>query len=197
LQAASLTNVFAWRADTRTAFWKNTRVVSTETGPRQLCSKDRRIDKQETCDWSGNSFEELKQLIAEKVPDGELQHYADTRITVHLDPAKDLPEEDEMAKVWAIQMSSSPAADLYETSLAEQWRKTGCSAEGAPYVLQKLLARLDNPSPPPFDEHSQEGPKLAAAFLDKDCAGARGLSEVEIATLKEIRDRTPPLAPKQ
>ena len=59
-------------------------------------------------------------------------------------------------------------------------------------MLQKLLARLDNPNPPPFDEHSQEGPKLAAAFLDKDCAGARGLSEVEIATLKEDpRPHTP------
>lgn len=41
-------------------------------------------------------------------------------------------------------------------------------------------------------------PKLAAAFLDTDhCTGARGLAEAEIVKLKAIRDRAPPLAPKQ
>jgi hypothetical protein len=48
----------------------------------------------------------------------------------------------------------------------------------------------------PFASDSPEKPNLAAAFLDKDCAGARGLSVAEIADLKAIRDRAPPPAPK-
>ena len=38
--------------------------------------------------------------------------------------------------------------------------------------------------PGPFRYDSPEKAKLAAAFLDKDCAGARGLSEVDKAFLK-------------
>jgi len=114
------------------------------------------------------------------------------------DPTKTQKGEEEMAKVWATQSGSSPTQEVYEKSLAEQWQKTGCAAEGAPYVLRGLLARLGNPRYwySPFASDSPETPKLAAAYLDKDCAGARGLSEAEIARLKAIRDRAPPPAPK-
>jgi hypothetical protein len=51
---------------------------------------------------------------------------------------------------------------------------------------------------PPFAGDSREVPTLAAAFLDTEhCAGARGLSEDEIAELKAIRDSTRPPASKQ
>jgi hypothetical protein len=63
-------------------------------------------------------------------------------------------------------------------------------------VLRTLLIRLGDPGISPFAKESPEKAKLAAAFLDKDCAGARGLSEGEIAELKKIRDGAPPPAPK-
>jgi hypothetical protein len=46
-----------------------------------------------------------------------------TRIKQRLDPTKALEGEDEMAKDWAER--SSPAPDVYEVSLAAQWRDTG------------------------------------------------------------------------
>jgi hypothetical protein len=105
-----------------------------------------------------------------------------------LDPNKALEGEKEMANVWAHKERSSPAPEVYEKSLAKYWRDLGCAAEGAPHVLRTLLVRLDGDESP-FAKDSPEKPKLAAAFLDKGCAGARGLSKAEIATLKAIRDR--------
>lgn len=97
----------------------------------------------------------------------------------------------------------------------------GCSTDAAPYVLRGLLARFDvepriswqsvstleegradvhltlvAARPSKFSADSPEKAKLAAAFLAKDCAGARGLSEAEIAKLKAIRDSAAPPAPK-
>ncbi len=114
-----------------------------------------------------------------------------------LDPSKALERETEMAKVWADQERSSPAPEVYEKSLAAQWQKTVGAADGAPYVLRALLRRLEIPSHSPFAEDSPEVPKLAAAFLKPDCAGARGLSEAEIAKLKALAAKAPPPAPKQ
>jgi hypothetical protein len=82
------------------------------------------------------------------------------------------------------------------------WRPNGCMGNliwilrvvNSNPVLRGLLDQLGYTDR--FAEHSPEVPKLAAAFLDKDCAGARGLSETEIAKLTEIRDRAPPQAAK-
>ncbi len=118
------------------------------------------------------------------------------RIEARLDPSKPLEGEKEMAKVWAFHERSVPALEFYKRSLAEQWRKTVCDAEGAPFVLRALLARLRGEALP-FGKDSTEVPKLAAAFLDKEhCPGARGLSEDEIAELKNIHDRAAPAAPQ-
>jgi hypothetical protein len=102
-----------------------------------------------------------------------------------------------MAKHWAAHQNSSPVPEVYERSLAERWRKTGCAGEGAPYGLRTLIARLAGPSfsfsPDtsegllmfarlfvavgqyrfsPFGEDSPEVAKLAAAFLDTEhCLG--------------------------
>ncbi len=168
-------------------------------------------DKSLGCDWTAGSFEALKRLIAEEAPEGDTKRAAMERIEQRLDPAKDLEGEEGMAEVWADRESASPAPEVYEKSLAEQWHKTGCAADGAPYVVRWLLFRLENSNTSvisvsfrdisfsisfPFTQDSPEVPKLAAAFLHKDCAGARGLSEAEIAKLKAIRDRAPPPAPK-
>lgn len=87
----------------------------------------------------------------------------------------------------------------YETSLSKILREAGCTADGGPYVVRAFIQRLDdtNPDISPFAPDSPEPAKLAAAFLDMEhCPGAEGLTAAEIAKLKEIRDRAPPLAPK-
>ncbi|MGH6848685.1 MAG: pentapeptide repeat-containing protein [Methylocella sp.] len=194
LQGASFRNVFVWRADARKADWKDARIDVPKTGPKELC-KDSELD----CDWTPAAFEESKRLIAEQVVPLDKRRAAIHLIEQRLAPNKALKGEEEMAKVWADRERLSPTPDVYEKSLVEQWRKTGCAADGAPYVVRALLNRLDNPKSPeisPFGADSPQKATLAAAFLEKDCAGARGLSEAEIAKLKAIRDRALPPAPK-
>jgi uncharacterized protein YjbI with pentapeptide repeats len=190
LQGASLMNVCAWRADARKAIWKDTRVVTSMTAVKDESPKE------SGCNWTATSFEDLKNLIAMLHPIGLDRFFAMERIEPTLDPTKALGGEDEMAKVWADRESESPAPKVYEKSLAEQWQTAGCAAEGAPYVLRALLNRLGDPKISPFAPDSPETPKLAAAFLAKDCAGTRGLSDAVIAKLTAIRDRAPRPAPK-
>jgi hypothetical protein len=190
LQGASLRKVFVWRADTREADWKNTRVAGPKTGPKTACD-----DIDADCDWIADTFKKIKWLIAEQIPEGDLRRAATERIEQRLDPTKALGREEEMAKVWASRANSSPRPDVYERSLAEQWRRTGCNAFGAPYLLRALLDRMWS-IVGPFGNDSPEVPKLAAAFLDKDCAGAHGLSESDKARLKALAAPAAPQAPK-
>lgn len=192
LQGATLRNVCAWRADAQEAIFEDTRVAAPETGAKEQSSSY----EGRHCNWPAASFEELKALIAAQVPEGDLRRVATERIKRRLDPTKALEGEDAMAKVWAARASSSPTQEVYEKSFARQWRNSGCAADGAPYVLRALLSRLDDPEESGLGADSPEKAKLAVAFLDKDCAGARGLSEAEIAKLKAISARAPPPAPK-
>jgi uncharacterized protein YjbI with pentapeptide repeats len=193
LQGASFVEVCVWRADARQATWKDTMVARPITGSKE--------DKNPQCDWTADSFAALKQLIAKEVPEGDNKRAAMERIEQRLNPTKALEGEDEIAKIWAAREHESPTPEVYEKSLAEQWRTTGCAPFGAPYVLRELLSHLvisivqliDGKLDQPFGKDSPEKRKLAADFLDKDCAGARGLSDGEIATsLKAIRDRAEP-----
>jgi hypothetical protein len=211
LQAASFSNAFVWRVNTRRVFWEKTRVSGSEAGPKHQCAVQENFT---ACDWTERSFEKLKKLIAESLPEGNLRHNAIRTIEERLDPTKSLEGEEEMAKSWIDQQHVSLAPDIYDTSLADQWRETGCAAEGAPYVIEGLLSlhsgsmilsfnpekrgRVEQERPhfPPFGDHSPENAKLAAAFLAPDCVGAQGLTEAEIATLNTIRDGAAPQASK-
>jgi hypothetical protein len=99
-----------------------------------------------------------------------------------------------MAKFWAAREREAPTPKAYAKSVAKQWRKIGCAAERARYVLRRLIDRLDDEST--FEQDSPEKQKLAADFLAKDCLGAHGLSGDEIATLKEIAAPPAPQSPK-
>jgi uncharacterized protein YjbI with pentapeptide repeats len=192
LGGAWLKGVFAWRADVRKTHWEDTRVVNPETGLKYACWKS---GERLTCDWSPESFNELKDMIAEQIPEGYRRREAVKRVGQSLDPSKPLDGENEMAKIWEAQARFSLAIEAYEKRVAGIWRETGCAAEGAPYVLRQLLSSLDST---PFDAQSPQKPVLAAAFLDEEqCPCARGLTNGEKAKLKEIRDRLPPLASKQ
>jgi hypothetical protein len=190
LDGTSFKKAFVWRADARDAIWENTRVSGPKTGPETTCE-----DKDGDCAWTAATFEALRRLITDKVPEGKGRRNIMKRIEASLDPSKAPKGEEEMAAVWADHMRASPVPAVYEKSVAAQWRKTACAAEGAPHVLRALFARLDDPYSP-FGNDSPEKVKLAAAFLDKDCAGARGLSDDEITEIKVIRDSAPPPAPK-
>jgi uncharacterized protein YjbI with pentapeptide repeats len=307
LEGATFENTYVWRADARGAVWKETRVVSPITEPRESCSANAG-----GCEWTLASFERLKRLVVESTPENyrpqivirdpqlrerlavlvtqtsnisrtkadelveelapkgkevpaksslapkservpamssaalneirrELEIVTDKmlkdmdalanppgargpkladstdykarfvdnllrtlirkaeRKTIEqtLDPTKALEGEEEMAKVWANQGRSSPASEVYEKSLAEQWRKTGCAAEGAPHVLHGLVARLSDRDTSPFRQQSDAAKALASAFLDEaHCAGAHGLSEDDKAELKKIAASAAPQARK-
>jgi hypothetical protein len=90
------------------------------------------------CDWTWASFDALKQLIAED-PESVYGRLAMERIDQRLDPTMTVVQEDEIVKLWVSQ--ASPAQEVFEKALAEQWRKTGCEATSAPYVLRALIAR--------------------------------------------------------
>jgi hypothetical protein len=93
-----------------------------------------------------------------------------------------LEGEEEMAKVWETLAHSSPTVGVYENRLAEILRETGCAAEGAPYVLRELLARLEG---------------SAHLVSTRSIAPARALTDAEKAKLKAMLDHPPPPAPKQ
>ena len=93
LQAASLADVTAWRADSRKAVVESARVINAETDTKQ---------------WSVGSFEMLKKLILEQVPEGYKRQLAIKLIEGALDPTKTLEGEDEMAKTWERLAHSSP-----------------------------------------------------------------------------------------
>ena len=197
LRGASLVNVFVWRTDAQRAVWGDTLVLNPETGPKYECMQGL------ICDWRPESFNELKKMIAEQIPDGAMRSAAMTRIEQRLDPdpTKGPGGDDDMAKFWKgkDQARSSPATVNYAEHLAAIWQETGCAAEGAPYVLRGLLRNLSSPYSPFSKQRSEQSPrKLAKAFLDAEhCPGAHGLSDDERAQLKEIRDRSPPPASKQ
>jgi hypothetical protein len=114
------------------------------------------------------------------------------RIEQRLDPTKALEGEDEMAKVWAARERETPAPEAYEKSQIGQLREVGCAAEGAPYVLHRIIARLNYSS-----DRSDDDRAFAAAFLDDaHCPGAHGLSEADKAKLKKIAAPAAPQAPK-
>ncbi|MGH6837283.1 MAG: pentapeptide repeat-containing protein [Methylocella sp.] len=197
LHGVWLENVFVWRADAREADWKDARVANPEPDQKYSCENGEGA----ICDWTADAFEKFKKLIAEQIPEGEKRRLAMEKIEKRLDPNEAQDGEKEMARDWADRerasrdqrVSRESAAQQWMTSVAELWLKAGCAPKGAPYVVRALLARTDELL---FPSSAPEVRKVATAFLDKDCAGARGLLEDEIARLKEIRDRTPLPAPK-
>jgi uncharacterized protein YjbI with pentapeptide repeats len=186
---ASLDGAFVWRADGRNAIWLHTRIANLETGPKYVCM---RKDRPSTCDWSPESFDKLKQLIAERVPDGRLRD-AMQRIAPRLDPKKSLDNEYPMRVAWGSAARGSPATDEYERQLTPLWRGVGCNPAWAPYVLHKFAIRLVSGVYSPFGAGSPRRQELAAALLDPgSCPGTHALSGDEKAKLEQLRDHPSP-----
>lgn len=186
LQGATLTKVFVWRADARKVQFEDTYILDLETRPKEECGKHNELS---TCNWTSQSFNHLEEIVSGNIPEAGLREMALEKIKV-LDPQKHFMGEEEMAEAWKKQAATTPTREVYETRLAKIWQEIGCASKGAPYVLSGLLARLTSRSP--FDAQSPQPRELAKAFLDEEhCPGVRGLSDIDKATLKAIRDRAP------
>ena len=167
LQHALLLGVFVWRADARLADADGARVVAPITGSKQSCGN--RDDVTRVCDWSAASYQEIKQAIG-------------NQDISRLDATNVLANEDEMVNAWVRFEKDFPALAAYEKGFVDQWRTTGCNAEGAPYTLRGMLRGIRY-----ISAYSPDLPRqIAAAYLDKNCAGSNGLSEDDKATLSAI-----------
>jgi uncharacterized protein YjbI with pentapeptide repeats len=184
LQGARLTGAFVWRTDVREADAQGARIGRIETGPKRRC---RYFD---VCDWD-NFLGSLEEMFEHDVPAGSRREEALKRLQLTLNPAKPPPAEQEMARIWSGLKDASPQPQPYLEQLFELLREIGCASDGAPFVLTGLVRSIPERL---FD--SEQAANLAAAFLRKDCVGARGIAEDVRAQLEKLSDtaqqRRPP-----
>jgi uncharacterized protein YjbI with pentapeptide repeats len=185
IQGASLDQVFVWRAVAPNA--DGARTIEPETAPKYeevncstvMAPPTLLGPPPEVCDWSVDAFAALKRLIEAQVPPGDRRELALRRIG-RLDP-DDTKVEWESDTWHALKRASPPPKD-YEKILAGILRDAGCAAEGAPYVIRRLLR-----------SHQELTRALAPTFLDEaNCPGAHGLSEEDKSALRKIRGPAAP-----
>ena len=195
LQGASLKSTFVWRADAISAATRNTWIEPVSPYASASCDSPATNN---ICDWTPKTFEDLIALITKTVPEGRSRDAALKRINSRLGPVLDrrLDNEDAM-RMWWGKPHTQPSRSDHEAEFAHHWQIAGCSAAGAPHVVSRMAERLD-PSVSeidrlvydvisPFSDNSPEPAKLAAAFLDQRCDGARGLSDFHKAILLKLR----------
>lgn len=184
LQNASFRRVFVWKTDLWHANTSGARIVNVHTQPTQGCAT---LSASVICERPETFLLDSVSRIVRGVP--QLPYYPESEVLVSgLDQGFAQGEQD-MAARWMALQSASPDQTTYESKAAILWQDIGCAADGAPYVLAGLIRNLSWGSP--FADDSPEKPRLAAAFLKGDCAGARGLSDADRAKLMELRDRAP------
>jgi uncharacterized protein YjbI with pentapeptide repeats len=176
-QGALLKHVSVWRAD-----------------PRQIKGRpilvpplvyDQKCDKYSHC----KSFVELERLIEEqhlhKSRDLEEKYMLRTAI---LDPARVYKDDKAISDAWDNLEKSSAWSQDDEKMLAETMQRIGCNAEGAPYVIRILMSDLEFRPGSRFGPNSIFPTQVVAKFLDeKQCDGARALSEADKVRLNRIR----------
>jgi uncharacterized protein YjbI with pentapeptide repeats len=184
LAGAALLDNYVWRtyppSNTEGAF-----VIKPEPGPKYSglnCTTSE-------CDWSEESYATLKSLIENLdllVRDRALQ-----QIAVLGKPP--FVAHEASAKAWKdLAEESARSAGSYFDTLAKTLKAIGCAAEGAPYVIGRVIPRLDWR----FSANLSQEAEVAAAFLDETkCPGARGLSEENKGKLQDIRLRGLPTPP--
>ena len=177
VENASFGGVFVWRADPPRT--KGAIVVAPQTAPKTRFSEDCPPDRI-PCDWSPLSYAALKRHLEQEIPNGKNRDRALEQITI-VDPANEIGDEKSRADAWADLARSSPSSEIYLKGLVTQLQAIGCDAATAPYVTRGLIRSVFGPAtrnPPAV---------LAAAFLDEaKCPGARGLSDNEKETLREV-----------
>jgi uncharacterized protein YjbI with pentapeptide repeats len=183
LQGASLVHVFVWRADARGAHARGARVENPETRPKQGCNVHLHLP---CLDWTADQLDGLKKRITAEVPSEKLKETL-ARLDPVLDPAKPLPNEEDMAALWKQLQNDTPSEDDYEAEGARQLQQIGCAPDDAPYVLTGLVRSLGQG----FRLNSSHVSMLASEFLKPDCRGALGLSDADRAKLEQLAARRP------
>jgi uncharacterized protein YjbI with pentapeptide repeats len=201
LEGATFDHTAVWRADLYGDMSKDVvgagkaasaRVVSPDPNESFGCRKWH-DQTPHSCKTPEKNFEVLRQSLS-AIPDGKLKVAARNRLKARFQPEsfeldgmvlsglRDVVGD--IAYLWG-KASETP---LGPEALLASWREIGCQGNGvnyagAPYVARALLGQLDETL---FENEAPAKAKLASAFLKPDCAGAKGLSETEIAQLKEI-----------
>jgi uncharacterized protein YjbI with pentapeptide repeats len=191
LQGASLEGVFAWRASV-TGATGIPRVFGTVLEPKQRC--DGRSVSKSVCDWTATSPKLVRQDIEQAMPQpGFRGHKMDSQrvdldaLDERLDLNRSIEEGSAMAQEWRALASSPLTVDDVENQRGEEWRKTGCAAAGAPYVLAVISVNIQMA----FRTEVRQR-QIAAAFLDPACAGGRGMSD---DTRRRLAAIVQPVAP--
>jgi hypothetical protein len=184
LQEASLGGVFVWRTRPPAPPEKYLTGALIEM-PRPepvsggyACPPPRKLE----CSWSEAVYAALKARI-ETVPAGFLRDEALKLI----EPLREGPYEADAksAKDWRdLAAASQSTAEAYPGELAKRLITIGCAADGAPFVVGRLINQLDYR----FRHSRAQMAVVADAFLDEaKCPGARGLSEDYKARLRRVR----------
>jgi hypothetical protein len=123
-------------------------------------------------------LQDVKNLIEQKLHDEGRRKAALARLDPRLDPSKQLKDEPAMKESWRA-LEGSSATDEAQQEMANQWRRIGCAADGAPYVLTALSRNMSKLR----DSWRQQ---VATAFLDPKCAGGRGMSPKTMEELQAL-----------
>jgi hypothetical protein len=189
LQAATLHDVFVWRAEPP----MSKDATSALVDPPQLEATYMGIDcrPDQVCNWSVESFTALKSLIETLVPAGFRRDSALKRIARLETPP--YVQDPASAKAWTeLAEISSQSADRDPEALAKTLKFVGCAVGGAGTISHLIPQLRDGWGR--LGMHSSQAAEVAAAFLDEaKCPGGHGLSEVSKADLLKIRDRAPVL----
>jgi Pentapeptide repeats (8 copies) len=178
LQGALAENASVWRGDARTANAEKALIVSPDTNKSFGCLQWVLSSGKPRCEEPVQSFDKLRQSLADSIPEGERRDQALARIDERLKP-ESFSAEGPIAEKWSNLAGHPPTA----ASILDDWGEIGCEPEGAPYVVRALLGRLRNTL---FADEAAAKAKLAQAFLESTCDGARGLADEEITKLKAI-----------
>ncbi|HEX3522998.1 MAG TPA: pentapeptide repeat-containing protein [Stellaceae bacterium] len=186
LEGALLRNIFVWRtnppSDTSGAF-----VEAPEPEPGPKYSGPDCPFGEKPCTWTEKLYVALRSQIENSVPAGPRRDEA-LRLIATLEKPPSFADE-ASAKTWR-DLAKEPvrSADSYFNTLAQKLKEIGCAADGAPYVIGRLIRRGDLDER--FDRHPSQEAEVATAFLDEEgCLGALGLSEENKGKLQEIRNR--------
>ena len=125
---------------------------------------------------------ERKQAIdawLDAIPEGSARDLASDRLDILRDPSRGPAG----CRAWLCAQIPPPKDwnDTTETGLGDYLGALGCQAGNAPHVARGLLWRMEI-------NEGQYRPILAAALLAPDCAGAKGLTEQELARVQAIAE---------
>jgi len=175
LEATILNGVCAWRADGRGIAGRN-------VSARGL-SAERPNEPGRHCAWGEEDFRKLKEQLTHEIPAGTLRDAALSRIDPSLDPGRPLTGETEMAAAWVRLRDGTPPPQEFLRDFETVIGELGCRADGAPYVLTRLVENLADSgfrhvlTMPRLTLPRPTLRRLAQRWLAPACGGARGLPD--------------------